>query len=427
MIPNKWMLGLFGAIIVFAGCTDSATDSDAHDHGSTFELIQTRLFNTSCAVSGCHAGATPTGGMSLEDGVAYGNLINISPSNTAARTDGFLRVRPGMSDSSFLYRKLAGLLGPDHGARMPLGSAALDSGWIQFVREWIEAGAPEAGSVADPGLIGAGDEMFAPLAPPDHGFQLHVPAFDVPPQSNREIFYYQRTPNELPVYVNKFEVRMRNHSHHFILYSYDALTGLPSEGVTRELGDEMENFDKRGFILGAQEASFDYQFPPGVAVEIPAHQGVDLNSHYVNPGDATIKGEVYVNLHTVDHVDRIAYSLLYPTQNFVLPPKRTTVVRDTVPATFNADVFMLTSHMHERGKSFKAYIVGGPDDGKLIYENYDWQSPVLKPFDPPLHLQAGQGIAYEATYDNQTDRTIRWGYTSEDEMCILVGYYAIAN
>jgi hypothetical protein len=147
----------------------------------------------------------------------------------------------------------------------------------------------------------------------------------------------------------------------------------------------------------------------------------------VNGGDKASTGEVYVNLYTTDNVQRTAYSLLYPTQSFVLPPGETTVVRDTVDATFDVDIFMLTSHMHSRGKSFRTYIVGGPDDGKLVYENYDWQSPVIRPFNPPLHLNKGQALRYEATYDNQTDRTIRWGYTSEDEMCILVGYYAIAN
>ncbi len=84
---------------------------------------------------------------------------------------------------------------------------------------------------------------------------------------------------------------------------------------------------------------------------------------------------------------------------------------------------MLSSHTHKRGESFKIYGVGGVNNGNLLYENSDWDHPPLKTFSPPLRFEAGEGYRIEVTYNNNTDRDLHFGITSEDEMCIVVGYY----
>lgn len=83
---------------------------------------------------------------------------------------------------------------------------------------------------------------------------------------------------------------------------------------------------------------------------------------------------------------------------------------------------MLSSHTHKHGESFKIYRVGGAEDGILIYENYDWDHPPTKTFTRPLRFETSQGYRIAVTYNNETDRDIRFGVTSEDEMCIVVGY-----
>ena len=54
----------------------------------------------------------------------------------------------------------------------------------------------------------------------------------------------------------------------------------------------------------------DYQLPEGVALELPANSGLDLNSHYVNRTANSLRGEVFVNLHyqdkkSVKHIAKI--------------------------------------------------------------------------------------------------------------------------
>ncbi|MDB5034433.1 MAG: hypothetical protein JWQ98_1674 [Chlorobi bacterium] len=408
---------------VASGCHGDTVNPAPADNSSTFAIIRSRIVAKGCAISGCHAGSTPSAGMSLEDAAMYASLVNARPTNAAASADGLYRVLPGNPDSSYFYMKLAGLLRDAYGERMPLGSHPLDSGELRYIYEWIRAGAPSTGHVADTALLNDEEvHAFVPLPPPTQGIQLHLQPFTILPNQEREIFSFMRTPNTQQVYVNRFEVRMRDHSHHFVLYGYDDRNGAPPLETPRELGKEMANFGLRTFMIGSQAVEFSYQFPPGIAMALPAHQGVDLNSHYVNHHDEMLTGEAYVNLYTVPSAQRIAQSLFFGPQNFQLPPGKRTVVRDTVISPSDVDLLMLTSHTHRRGEHFRIYLHGGPDNGQLVYSNDDWQSPAVKSFDTPIRLRAGQGIRLEVTYYNESANTLRFGYTSEDEMCIAIGY-----
>lgn len=104
---------------------------------TTFSAIQTEVFNLSCALSGCHTGANPTGGMNLSAGMAYTNIVGVASSEVPA----LQRVSPGNADDSYLVQKLEGTAAV--GARMPFGAAPLSDMKIQNVRDWIDAGALE--------------------------------------------------------------------------------------------------------------------------------------------------------------------------------------------------------------------------------------------------------------------------------------------
>ena len=60
-----------------------------------------------------------------------------------------------------------------------------------------------------------------------------------------------------------------------------------------------------------------------------------------------------------------------------------------------------------------------------MYIAYDWEHPPILELDPPLTLEPGQGLRLEATYDNNTTRTLRFGLLSVDEMMILFGAYYV--
>jgi hypothetical protein len=72
---------------------------------------------------------------------------------------------------------------------------------------------------------------------------------------------------------------------------------------------------------------------------------------------------------------------------------------------------------------FAVEIVGGDRDGELIYFAYDWEHPPILDLDPPITLEAGEGLKLIATYYNWTNETLTFGLLSVDEMMILFGYF----
>ena len=121
---------------------------------STFDRIQKQIFNQNCALSGCHDSQSQSGGLLLETGASWGNLVGAPPGhlpqNMAARSAGWLRVHVVTADvsgdpaTSYLSHKLEGDL-PDvnYGLRMPRNRPKLKGTLRNIIRLWIEGGAPD--------------------------------------------------------------------------------------------------------------------------------------------------------------------------------------------------------------------------------------------------------------------------------------------
>lgn len=86
----------------------------------------------------CHQDALPMGGLSLEPGTAYDQLVNVG--SVEADRD---RVEPGHPDKSYLLDKVSGrnALVKGGGYGMPLEQVPLTSADIDLIRRWIQQGA----------------------------------------------------------------------------------------------------------------------------------------------------------------------------------------------------------------------------------------------------------------------------------------------
>jgi hypothetical protein len=134
------MLALVGA----AGCggaVRSPTEPAGGGVGAqafTFTQIQAGIFTPSCAKSGCHASSAAAGGLVLEAGQSYGQIVG-RPAQEQPQLD---YVRPGNPEASYLLEKLRG--DPNiSGSRMPRdGPPFLSPQQIAGLAAWIQAGAP---------------------------------------------------------------------------------------------------------------------------------------------------------------------------------------------------------------------------------------------------------------------------------------------
>jgi hypothetical protein len=104
----------------------------------TFSRVQAEIFTPTCAKSGCHAANTASGGMVLDAGRAYGEIVN-RPSSERSTLH---RIEPGDPDRSYLIKKLRG--DPDiTGSQMPLDRpGSLTREQMDGLIGWVLAGAP---------------------------------------------------------------------------------------------------------------------------------------------------------------------------------------------------------------------------------------------------------------------------------------------
>ena len=223
----------FIPLLIFVFILLSCEEIDNSEQ-STWNIIENKILATSCA--NCHvtgSAMTKQSGLDLSQNDSYSRLVGVTPKNIAAKNDGLVIVSnaggmKGLS-KSYLWEKINAYDRehylsdhPDYGQMMPPGQNFLTDGQLKFVRSWIEAGAPESGTVSEEKLLLDSNQYsppeFAPLAPPENGIQLHLKPFEVQSNFEREFFQYSKLNIAEDVYANRIQVEMRPGSHHFIIY-----------------------------------------------------------------------------------------------------------------------------------------------------------------------------------------------------------------
>jgi len=441
----RYFIGLFvfAGIVFMTACEKNAAPAEPTATPS-FDIIQEKILTTSCAVSGCHASTTDPGfaqhGLILSPGKSFAALVGVNARNAAAAALGLKLVNPRDPDNSFLIHKITCETGhhaasSNFGAQMPLGGIFLTKGQVEFIRKWIINGASATDASVNLSLLNDSSvcqPSIQPLAPPPTGagFQLRIDPFDVPPQFEREVFVRRNTPNLTSVYVNRIQSRGMSNSHHLVVYTFRDPAILPQENTLRDLRNSNgtinpENLQNHIYLGGGSEVNSDFSLPPGVALQLAPGTPLDLNAHYFNRTNFTLRGENHVNFYTVpaSSVQYVAKTLDLNNTSISIPAGQRRTFTKTF--TFNAltRVIVLTSHNHKLGEKFVIKIAGGPRNGEIVYTNTDWEHPLYVSYATPIVLQPGEGLTSEVTYYNTTAKTVNFGLTSEDEMNIIFGYY----
>ena len=433
---------------------------------STYHEIQHHIFDKSCVNTACHGAPANAGGLNLAYENSYRNLVGQTPKNPAAAAAGLKLVDPGNPDNSFIITKLIGPTDKQLGAQMPFAAGRLHDGKIEALRKWITPGAPrdtQIAGIGDLAVLRDPEETFQAPPPPGEGYQLHLPPFKIEPGKELEVFYATQitdengNPLQEDIFVNGFDIFYPTGSHHFILYRVTRLgirRGLLEKGIVPGIGVNPEETFRvvdpqapeaghlalldRLPIIGSQRAETSIRFPEGVALRIAGDTVFDMNSHYVNLlGGDTLIGETYVNLYTLppEAVKYEAKGFAVSNKDINVPPGTTRVVEgewrvsDAIkllklqgyPDVRELNVFQLTSHMHRHGELFEIYRIS---TGELLHKSIAYDNAPFDKFDPPLVFTTGDGLRFECTHSNyDTDKTIRYGLTSEDEMAIMFGFY----
>ena len=301
------------------------------ENRDTWTIISNDILTPKCAQ--CHYEGSfyaETSNLILTNDIAYSQLINRQPYNNSALNNGL----DLLSDDGGMYGLLTSFFWekininnenhfysehPYYGEIMPLGGPFLTNGELDFIEDWIWAGAPDTGIVADPLIFNDISEYeapeFTPLDIPETGVQYHIGPFDVYPNSEREFLYYV-PPFADEYYIKKVEMAMAPGSHHFISYIFsdNYFSSEPEPYTYRDIhAPYIDEFLESGnpnpewinnvmtlqehtFVTGTQWPSWSYSMPDGVALKVDSDFGLDLNPHYFNYTDQHCK-EKYILIY----------------------------------------------------------------------------------------------------------------------------------
>jgi hypothetical protein len=150
------ILFLLSAIIIVSCKKD--TPAPTPTLTNSFDLLQQKILTPSCAVVGCHNSTADRTysqhKLVLTGADVHTQLFNGSVANAQAIAAGLKQIAPSDTARSFFFQKLIfNQSRHKYGSAMPLGADLLTAKQIEFVRQWILAGAPKTGDVADKTLL----------------------------------------------------------------------------------------------------------------------------------------------------------------------------------------------------------------------------------------------------------------------------------
>ena len=136
----KRTLNLLTCLILFFLISSCSEDSPIDPNETTIQTpvaklsdIQVKVFNVTCALSGCHGSTNTQAGLLLTQGNSFSELVNVQ----GEAFTNFKRVVPDSSSQSLLVKLIKGELSP----RMPKDRDALPPAVIDSIVKWIDTGA----------------------------------------------------------------------------------------------------------------------------------------------------------------------------------------------------------------------------------------------------------------------------------------------
>ena len=310
----------------------------------------------------------------------------------------------------------------DDACRPLQGSRRLADSDVGALAAWARGGTPEGEGVAAPpnpnslaGLpwVDAELKMAEPYTPstarPDD-YRCFV--IDPMLPGERDLIGYDIAPGQ------------RSLVHHVLLY------GVPrSEAVALDAGEAGPGYtcfggpgSGVGTVYGAWvPGTSATQYPEGTGITMTTDHVIVMQIHY-NTGHGDAGHAIGPDLTTIklqlskDRVEKPALILPIADLNFTIPPRTSgysTSVSFPMPST--AVLYGVGPHMHTRGRS----ITVAADSTCLVNVpgwDFNWQQ--LYQFSQPLVLNPGTRLKLSCTWDNASDKVVRWGEGTDDEMCL---------
>lgn len=221
--------------------------------------------------------------------------------------------------------------------------------------------------------------------------------------------------------VSEYVYPGRPSVHHFLFYAVAA-------------GNEPEGFqdcEEQDFklswspLFGSGAGRSTLTFPNGVAQDVKAGSQLLVSLHLVNTTDKAITetAEVVMNRSEASDTIPVQMGVMGGNDLNLLPNQTTDVVSER---TIRNDTRLvgLWAHMHMLGTALKLEVGPTKDTLSVFYERkpYDFHNQSVDSMD--MLVPQGSYARLTCSYFNNTDKTVKYGESSFDEMCFLLMFSA---
>jgi hypothetical protein len=238
-------------------------------------------------------------------------------------------------------------------------------------------------------------------------------------------------------YVRRVRADLSAGSHHMVVYTSNKTVEDP---VPKDCQPFSGILNGEHPIFIAQQPQASLEFPSDesgtpVGFEIPPHQMVKLEMHYIDTSKFPLSVMGKISLDTVPLSTKVTKSDLafWGTSQINIPANG---MGDTgvlyQHALAGTKTFALTTHQHQLGTEMLVwYAASATDPDKmLVADGKSWSDPPVEHFAPPLDFPTNgngsvstKGLAYECKWNNTTPNPVTFGESFNDEMCFVWQYY----
>ena len=294
--------------------------------------------------------------------------------------------------------------------------------------------ASETGAELAPARAASVSEAIE-LATPERGFQVETagmwiePGDDVRmcevvvlPGDSHERFYVNRIQSALSARAEDLVVRAAEPGSDTAAIM-DRGASLPCTRAGEAFGEQLSD------VLRSRGHYSDERFTPGAGKVFVGGHKLVVEYHYVNDSKEAAFAKAKLAFHVVDSdkVQHLVHTASFDNFTIYTPPNGQSShlgecrVRDEIVVS---DLIRRTQRF---GTDFKVWLVGGEQDGTLLWESGDRRDS-RKTLAAPLHLQPGEGLRFQCDYDNPTDHELRYGVSAADETCTLdARFWAVSD
>lgn len=245
--------------------------------------------------------------------------------------------------------------------------------------------------------------------------------------------------NDQPLYVSSVEMNNGTSWHHSN-WTFVPDTRFPGPDGLWSCSER--NYDSlaaglAGGVLYAQSTqatSEIQQFMPGAAIVIPEHSTIIGETHALNVSGAAVETALSLTLHTLpaDEVEIPLLPLVLQYHPLHIPSMASSIFtlecdldrlhRKLLERPLDMRIHYVMPHYHSLGTGLRIEVLGGADDGKLIFASASRAGePVGGAVDPPFSLAGATGLRTSCSNENPRSEEVGWGL-GDQEMCVLLAF-----